>query len=80
MQSDLALAALDPNAAIQAVSEAAPVVVHVVPTMVVYVKTPPVDSRWRFLLFYLIVKLAARVYRFRFELCTDEVEETGDGH
>ncbi len=37
-------------------------------TIAVEVDPPPEHSRWRFLVFYLLVRLAARVYPFKFEI------------
>lgn len=76
----LARAALDPGAAIDATDLAdeepqlevvagvpAPQRVHAI-TMAVEVPPPAPLSRWRFFLFYCLVRLAARVYPFQFEL------------
>ena len=77
----LARAAIDPSAAINAARVArAPgpklEVVAGVPapqrlralTLAVEVDPPPEHSRWRFFVFWLLVRLAARVYPFHFEI------------
>lgn len=73
----LARAAVDPNAAVAAPEpDHEPEVVAGVPapareralTLAVEVDPPPTHSRWRFLVFWCLVKLAARVYPFRFEI------------
>lgn len=70
-----ALAALDPEAAMADDEPAAPpppVATQLVRrpglTLSVEVDPPPPHSRWRFFVFWLLVKLAARVYPFRFEI------------
>lgn len=78
----LACAALNPDLAVQAVERMpanSPVeleVVHGVPvsgrrrglTMAVMVDQPPPHRRWRFFLFWLLLRLAARCYPFQFEI------------
>lgn len=75
----IARAAIDPSAAIEATErnpEAAAVPTQAmlryraIPglTMAVEVEPIPVHSRWRFFVFWLLVRLAARVYPFKFEL------------
>jgi len=81
-QRALALAALDPNAAVQAVDAPAidgpdvyevvlpqyPVVKRKGLTLAVEVEPPAPYRRWRFFLFYCLIKLAAWVYPFQFEI------------
>jgi hypothetical protein len=77
----LARAALDPEAAILAralvpvASDPVEAPAGVVAleryrglTLAVEVDPPPPHRRWRFFLFYCLIKLAARVYPFRFEI------------
>lgn len=77
--TDLQLAALDPEAAIAAASspdlrpraderQMIPVVRVPGLTMAVEVDPPPAHSRWRFLVFWLLLRLACRVYPFKFEI------------
>lgn len=74
------MAALDPNAAIAATVDnppraPGPLVVREsasawAPTHVLDVELEAVEpiSRWRFLVFWLLIRLAARVFRFGFEI------------
>lgn len=75
----LLMAALDPNAAISAsMALPAPTPVVFAPveetaayhelTLSVEVEPPKPISRWRFFLFWLLIRLAARVYPFNFEI------------
>ena len=75
----LALAALDPNAAIAASREAlvAPAPRVVVShseapyedlVLSVEVVQPRPTAWWRFAVFWILMRLAARVYRFKFEV------------
>lgn len=77
----LALAALDPNAAIRALEEAPPrpppkVVLpkliaaepYTELALVVDLDEPKALSWWRFAVFWLCIKLAARVCKFKFEI------------
>lgn len=80
MNRSLALAALDPDAAIAAAARAPAVtpIIRVAPTpdvredrplalLKVEVEQRPI-SRWRFFIFWLLIKLAARVCGFKFEI------------
>lgn len=82
-QLTLARAGLNPNAAIaaSAAADAAPVALEapggipsIAPrrvrglTMAVTVDSPPRHRCWRFFLWYILIKLAARVYPFKLEL------------
>lgn len=80
-QVALARAALDPQSAMEAAAhipdDAAPIEApagvlalerHRGLTMAVEVDPPPPYRRWRFFLFYCLVKLAAWVYPFKFEI------------
>jgi hypothetical protein len=81
-QRALALAAIDPNAAMRAISAPAidsPLDAEMTTpfirrgpdhglTFAVEVETPAPYKRWRFFLFYCLVKLAAWVYPFKFEI------------
>lgn len=80
-QRALALAAIDPHSAIKVgpveLTESPeygdPWVRHTPKddpalTIAVEVETPPPYKRWRFFLFYMLVRLAAWVYPFKFEI------------
>jgi hypothetical protein len=43
-------------------------------SLVVYVDPPSPRSRWRFFLFWCLIKLAARVYKFNFEVYRNSEE------
>lgn len=82
-QLALARAAYDPEAALAAIPEVdqEPVALEVVAgvpalertrehglTLAIEVDPPPPFKRWRYFLFYVLVKLAARAYPFKFEI------------
>lgn len=80
-RSALARASIDPLAAVAAYDAAqaepplevvadveAPERVRRALTLAVVVEPPPPHRRWRFFLFFCLVRLAARVYPFEFEL------------
>lgn len=82
-QLALGLAALDPEAAMAAIpmveeeSKALEVVAGVPAiertrehglTLAIEVDPPAPYRRWRYFLFYVLVKLAARIYPFKFEI------------
>lgn len=88
----LATAALDPNAAVGVATITSGTIdtefrdpprqrVRAL-TMSVEVEPPPKHSRWRFFLFWCLVRMAAWVYPFRFEIYRTPTEieklEMGD--
>lgn len=78
----LAMASLDPDAAIAAISSSSVEAVWQAPTtelalapavdsrpvLVVDAEIPQQFSRWRFFFFWMLIKLACRVYPFKFEI------------
>ena len=76
----LALAALDPDSAIAAIgsssvdtvwqepSRALVPALDTRPTLVVDAEIPHQFSRWRFFFFWILIRLACRVYPFKFEI------------
>ena len=84
MSDPLGYAALDPNAAAGAPMPALPTpewTLSAAPppppkrhelTLAAYVDKPRRLQRWRFFIFWLLLKLAARVYRFDFEIYRNE--------
>lgn len=81
----LAMASLDPNAAIAAIQAQQPqeIVIHVAPSvaeeapyeeLMFSIEAPPRRelSWWRFAMFWILLRLAARVVRFKFEIHHEE--------